>query len=82
MKWIMLAFSLCLALDVHADEKATYVGEGRYYSPSDSVDSAVLRQRTHEQTQRQEERRENDRRNDREDRRDREYQYEKESSRY
>ena len=82
MKWIMLVFALSLALIAQADEKAVYVGEGRYYSPSDSVDNAVLKQRNQEQTRRAQERNENDRRNDNEDRRERENQRDYESSRY
>ena len=82
MKWIMLVFALSLALIAQADEKAVYVGEGRYYSLSDSVDNAVLKQRNQEQTRRAQERNENDRRNDNENRRERENQRDYESSRY
>lgn len=86
MKCITLVFVLSLvsvvSISAQADEKAVYVGEGRYACSNDSSDCAVLRQRNQEQTRRAQERNEDDRRSDRAERREREYERDYESSRY
>lgn len=73
---------LFVSMSVYAEEKAVYVGEGRYACGSDSVDCAVVRQRNQEQTRRIQERDESDRRNQQNDRQEREYRRDYDSSRY
>ena len=86
MKWITLLPALILASGVsiiaQADERAVYVGEGRYACSNDSSDCAVVRQRNEEQTRRVRERDDYERRSDRQERREREYERDYESDRY
>lgn len=80
MRFTELLIMLTLAVPIlaHATEKAVYVGEGRYYGQErDSVDSAILNQRNHEQTLLQQERNRNEERYERAERREREYQRER-----
>lgn len=82
IKKLLLPLLLLLPMSIQADEKAVYVGEGRYVCEGDSVDCAVLKQRNQEQTRRAKERNEDDRRYERSERREIESQREYESSRY
>lgn len=82
MRIVKLLFILFVSMSAHAEEKAVYVGEGRYACGSDSVDCAVVRQRNQEQTRRTQERDESNRRNEQNDRQEREYQRDYDSSRY
>jgi hypothetical protein len=82
MQGIRLLFLLFLSMSTHADEKAVYVGEGRYACDRDSVECAVLKQRSQEQTRRAQERDEDERRYERSERREAEYQREYETGNY
>jgi hypothetical protein len=73
---------LLLAMNVQAEEKAVYVGEGRYACEGDSLDCAVLKQRNQDQTRRARERDEDKRRYERSELRDSESRREYESRRY
>ena len=75
MKTMKLFLPLLLLLSsiATAEEKAVYVGDGRYACGSDSIDCAVLKQRNEERTRREQERYENERQYEREERREAEY---------
>lgn len=61
MKLLLLVF---FSMSAQAEEKAIYVGEGRYSCDSDSIDCAVFKQRNQEQTRRERERYEDEQRYD------------------
>jgi hypothetical protein len=82
MQGIKLLLLLLLAMNVQAEEKAVYIGEGRYACEGDSVECVVLKQRNREQTRRAQERDEDKRRYERSELRESEYRREYESRRY
>ena len=71
MKFLLLAL---VVTSSQAEEKAIYVGGGRYSCDSGSIDCAMLKQRNQEQTRREQDRHEDEERYDREERREAEYQ--------
>ena len=79
---IKLLFLLFLALNAHADEKAVYVGDGRYACDGDSADCAVIKQRNQDQARRAQERDEDERRYERERLRETDSRRNYESSRH
>lgn len=84
MKRFMLVFTVTLVstTTAHADERAVYVGEGRYACSEDSADCAVLKQRNEEQTRRARDRNDYEQRSDLAERHEREYLRDYESDRY
>lgn len=62
---VLIFLVLAMPIAVQANEKATYVGDGRYVGEGKSVDDAVLRQRSDEYTERQQDRRRSESRYDR-----------------
>jgi len=78
IKFITLSFLIWLVPAIgQADERAVYVGEGRYSCSSDSIDCGELRQRNNEISNRQRERWEAEQRYERYERREREYERER-----
>jgi hypothetical protein len=82
MQFIKVVLSLFIIMSAHAEEKAVYVGEGRYVCGTDSVDCVVLKQRNEERMRRIEERDKEDRRNEQMDWRERQDEVEFELNRY
>lgn len=74
---LLTSLAMAMPITAQADEKATYVGEGRYVGEDRSVDSAVLQQRNNEWTQRQSDRERSEERYERIERREREYDRER-----
>lgn len=74
---ILVAMALGAVSESGAGERALYVGEGRFYGKDQgTTDSAILRQRNHEQTLRAQERNRQEERYERDERREREFERE------
>ena len=80
---LLISLAMAMPITAQADEKATYVGEGRFVgNDRNSSDSAVIRQRNQEQFERRQDRDRSEQRYQESERRQRDYERDDSDRRY